>query len=276
MRQCRWCAWTRSPTSSSRMPATRSQPHRAGTARRLRVRAARDLLDLRVGRAPGRQAARHRPPTAHPDRLGTRGRAPADPRLPRREKVVLVMDNLNTHTTGSLYEAFEPAKAFAHWPNGWRSTTPPNTAPGSTSPRSNCPHSPANASTAASTTSTYSTPNWPPGRTPSTPTSVKSSGTSPPKTPAPAYDTYTPNVSGDTLLAQFNLEGYKAMKSQRARSRDGRVRGGESSVASDPLSLSRPHVVEWNRNGPHPRHAISPFGDQNSAVPACFLLKRHL
>jgi len=32
---------------------------------------------------------------------------------PDAAKVVLVMDNLNTHTIGSLYEAFEPAKAFA-------------------------------------------------------------------------------------------------------------------------------------------------------------------
>ena len=32
---------------------------------------------------------------------------------PDAETVVLVMDNLNTHTIGSLYEAFEPAKAFA-------------------------------------------------------------------------------------------------------------------------------------------------------------------
>lgn len=32
---------------------------------------------------------------------------------PDAEKVVLVMDNLNTHTLGSLYEAFEPAKARA-------------------------------------------------------------------------------------------------------------------------------------------------------------------
>jgi DDE superfamily endonuclease len=31
---------------------------------------------------------------------------------PDAETVVLVMDNLNTHTIGSLYEAFEPAKAF--------------------------------------------------------------------------------------------------------------------------------------------------------------------
>lgn len=30
---------------------------------------------------------------------------------PKAEKVVLVMDNLNTHTIGSLYQAFEPAKA---------------------------------------------------------------------------------------------------------------------------------------------------------------------
>ena len=30
---------------------------------------------------------------------------------PHAERIVLVMDNLNTHTLGSLYEAFEPAKA---------------------------------------------------------------------------------------------------------------------------------------------------------------------
>ncbi len=32
---------------------------------------------------------------------------------PDAERIVLVMDNLNTHTTGSLYEAFDPAKAHA-------------------------------------------------------------------------------------------------------------------------------------------------------------------
>jgi hypothetical protein len=31
---------------------------------------------------------------------------------PDAEKVVLVMDNLNTHNIGSLYEAFDPVKAF--------------------------------------------------------------------------------------------------------------------------------------------------------------------
>ena len=55
---------------------------------------------------------------------------------PDAEKVVLVMDNLNTHAIGSLYEAFDPAKALP-WPSDSRSTTPPSTGPGSTSPRSN-------------------------------------------------------------------------------------------------------------------------------------------
>jgi hypothetical protein len=32
---------------------------------------------------------------------------------PEAETVVLVMDNLNTHSIGSLYEAFDPADAFA-------------------------------------------------------------------------------------------------------------------------------------------------------------------
>ena len=33
--------------------------------------------------------------------------------LPEAEKIVLVMDNLNTHTTASLYATFEPSKAHA-------------------------------------------------------------------------------------------------------------------------------------------------------------------
>ena len=32
-------------------------------------------------------------------------------KYPTAEKIVLVMDNLNTHTPASLYEAFEPAEA---------------------------------------------------------------------------------------------------------------------------------------------------------------------
>jgi transposase len=35
----------------------------------------------------------------------------SDELYPEAEKIVLVMDNLNTHNTASLYEAFEPAQA---------------------------------------------------------------------------------------------------------------------------------------------------------------------
>jgi len=35
-----------------------------------------------------------------------------DVHYPKAEKVVLVMDNLNTHSIGSLYEAFAPEEAF--------------------------------------------------------------------------------------------------------------------------------------------------------------------
>ena len=34
-----------------------------------------------------------------------------DEDYPDRERIVLVMDNLNTHHLASLYEAFEPAEA---------------------------------------------------------------------------------------------------------------------------------------------------------------------
>jgi len=35
------------------------------------------------------------------------------------EKIVLVMDNLNTHNTASLYEAFKPAK-LGGWRQSWK------------------------------------------------------------------------------------------------------------------------------------------------------------
>ena len=45
------------------------------------------------------------------------------------EKVILVCDNLNTHTIGAFYEAFDPATARC-WSGGWRSGTRPSTAAG--------------------------------------------------------------------------------------------------------------------------------------------------
>lgn len=38
-----------------------------------------------------------------------------DEDFPHAEKVILVMDNLNTHSPASLYEAFEPAEAKRIW-----------------------------------------------------------------------------------------------------------------------------------------------------------------
>ena len=45
------------------------------------------------------------------------------------KKIVLVMDNLNTHDTGSLYEAFGRPRPIA-LPNGSKSTTRPSMAAG--------------------------------------------------------------------------------------------------------------------------------------------------
>ncbi len=71
-------AWTRSASSGWPKPRHRCQPraaHRVDFAEEVR-----DLLE-----------ARH----------------------PHAEKVVLVMDNLNTHKPAALYQAFEPAVARA-------------------------------------------------------------------------------------------------------------------------------------------------------------------
>ena len=130
---------------------------------------------------------------------------------PDAERVVLVMDNLNTHTLGSLYEAFEPAKARAlaeplevhHIPRhgSWL----------------NIAEIELSALTRqcldrASTTSTSSTPSWPTGKTPPTPTSGKSTGISPPATPEPDSATYTQSVRSDALLAdRYTGTGWHAV-----------------------------------------------------------------
>jgi len=49
-----------------------------------------------------------------------------DERYPQAQRIVLVMDNLNTHTPASLYEAFEPKEARRLAEISLRSTTPPS------------------------------------------------------------------------------------------------------------------------------------------------------
>ncbi len=69
-----------------------------------------------------------------------------DERYPEAERIVLVMDNLNTHTPASPYGAFEPKEARRLAEKLEVSTTPPSTAPGSTWRRSNSACSADNAS----------------------------------------------------------------------------------------------------------------------------------
>ena len=52
-----------------------------------------------------------------------------DVHFPDAEVVRLVMDNLNTHTLGSLTKPSMPRKPGA-WRNAWRSTTRPSTRVG--------------------------------------------------------------------------------------------------------------------------------------------------
>ena len=50
-------------------------------------------------------------------------------RYPHADKVILVMDNLNTHKPAALYQAFKPPSARPP-SNGWKFITPPNMAVG--------------------------------------------------------------------------------------------------------------------------------------------------
>jgi hypothetical protein len=62
-------------------------------------------------RAAAQLAPRHGQPAAHPHRLGALHQRTSDVYYPDAEVIVLVQDNLNTHTPASLYEAFPPAEA---------------------------------------------------------------------------------------------------------------------------------------------------------------------
>ena len=92
------------------VPATREHPRRvdyeyerAGTAQHFHV------LRSTVGLATGDGAG-----ASNEDRLGDGGwRELLRTRYASAEKVILVCDNLNTHTMGAFYEAFEPEKARA-------------------------------------------------------------------------------------------------------------------------------------------------------------------
>ena len=62
-------------------------------------------------RAAGRVAPGGSDGPAHESRLGPGGQATGGRGHPHKDRIVLVMDNLNTHHPSSLYEEFEPAEA---------------------------------------------------------------------------------------------------------------------------------------------------------------------
>jgi hypothetical protein len=114
IRRCRWSAWTRSPTNSldhARDPIPAAPGHDAKIDSEY-VRCGTCSVFVWVEPLAG-----YRRVTAREHRTRRDWATEVDQLLtqdyPDAEKVVLVMDNLNTHSIGSLYEAFDPVKAFA-------------------------------------------------------------------------------------------------------------------------------------------------------------------
>ena len=112
-RRVRWCAWMRSPTSCSATSVTRSRPARSRPPGGQRVRP-RGTCSIFAWVEPLRGWRRVQARPSEPGSTGpTRSRQLLSLDYPDAETVVLVMDNLNTHGIGSLYEAFEPEEAIA-------------------------------------------------------------------------------------------------------------------------------------------------------------------
>ncbi|HYT89701.1 MAG TPA: transposase [Gemmataceae bacterium] len=82
-----------------------------GASRGLRVRAERDRQPLHGVCAAGRDAAGRGDPASDQPGLRRAIRRLVEEWYPPAEKIVLVQDNLSTHTPAALYEAFEPAEA---------------------------------------------------------------------------------------------------------------------------------------------------------------------
>jgi len=127
----RWSASTRAgPAHRRGAPA---DPGRAGPARTLRLRVFVATLRQSLCRARRQpalaQGQGHR--AAH--RRGLRPLHARTRRCPlsRRPCIRVVQDNLSTHSTGSLYEAFAPSKP-GEFCAAWSSTTPPSTPSWST------------------------------------------------------------------------------------------------------------------------------------------------
>ena len=102
----RWYAWTRTPPAEQR--DARAEPRRTGPASPARLRNRR-CGTCNVFMAAEPLAGKHDQgrPTGH-------ACSPTD-RYPSAIRITLVMDNLNTHRPGALYETYPPAQAKALW-----------------------------------------------------------------------------------------------------------------------------------------------------------------
>jgi hypothetical protein len=128
-----------------------------------------------------------------------------DEEYPEAELITLVMDNLNTHTIGSLYEAFPPAQArrlaqkldIHHTPkHGGRPL-----GPGSTWRRSSSRCWAGSASADGSKTGRRSRAKWRHGKRTATVEPPGWIGGSPPTTPASSSSASTPRFKIDGVLA---------------------------------------------------------------------------
>ncbi len=97
-----------------------------------------------------------------------------------KDRIVLVMDNLNTHHPASLYQAFEPAEA-RRIAERWRSTTLPSMAVGWIWPRLKSGCWPGNAWTAVFPTKALCGGRWERGSSSATGTRYGWTGASPPR-----------------------------------------------------------------------------------------------
>ena len=102
---------------------------------------------------------------------------------PDATRITLVMDNLNTHRPGALYETFEPAEAKALWDRFEFVHTPTHGSWLNVAEVELNVMISASASTAASIPSTPCAPKSPPGRRPETESKRRSTGSSPRTTP---------------------------------------------------------------------------------------------
>ena len=102
---------------------------------------------------------------------------------PDATRITLVMDNLNTHRPGALYETFEPAEAKALWDRFEFVHTPTHGSWLNVAEVELNVMISASASTAASIPSTPRAPKSPPGRRPETESKRRSTGSSPRTTP---------------------------------------------------------------------------------------------